>query len=96
MPGSTIRFATPAAPVCSWPSAILEPERVQGLSPDYGAVIDKVEVKMLSELSPREIEHDNPEIRRTEDMASFLSQLYNREVTPDDTVTVIRFSQIKD
>lgn len=61
----------------------------------FDAVIDKVEVKMLSDLSPREIEHDNPEIRRTEDMASFLSQLYNREVTPDATVTVIRFSQIK-
>ena len=61
----------------------------------FDAVIDKVEVKRLMELSPREIEHDNPEIRRTEDMASFLSQLYNREVTPDDTVTVIRFSQIK-
>jgi hypothetical protein len=61
----------------------------------FDAVIDKVEVKMLGDLSPREIEHDNPEIRRTEDMASFLSQLNNREVTPDDTVTVIRFSQIK-
>jgi hypothetical protein len=61
----------------------------------FDAVIDKVEVKTLGELSPREIEHDNPEIRRTEDMASFLSQLYNREVTPDDTVTVIRFSQIR-
>ena len=61
----------------------------------FDAVIDKVEVKTLGELSPREIEHDNPEIRRTEDMASFLSQLYNREVTTDDTVTVIRFSQIK-
>jgi hypothetical protein len=61
----------------------------------FDAVIDKVEVKTLAELSPREIEHDNPEIRRTEDMALFLSQLYNREVTPDDTVTVIRFSQIK-
>jgi hypothetical protein len=61
----------------------------------FDAVIDKVEVKTLGELAPREIEHDNPEIRRTEDMASFLSQLYNREVTPDDTVTVIRFSQIK-
>src|SRR5213593_758920 len=60
----------------------------------FEAVIDKVEVKTLGELSPREIEHDNPEIRRTEDMATFLSQLYNREVTPDDTVTVIRFSQI--
>ena len=58
-------------------------------------MIDKVEVKLLADLSPREVEHDNPEIRRTEDMASFLSQLYNREVTPDDTVTVIRFSQIR-
>ena len=60
----------------------------------FDAVIDKVEVKTLGELSPREIEHDNPEIRRTEEMASFLGQLYNREVEPDDLVTVIRFSQI--
>ena len=58
-------------------------------------MIDKVEVKTLAELSPREIEHDNPEIRRADEMATFLGQLYNREVTPDDTVTVIRFSQIK-
>jgi hypothetical protein len=61
----------------------------------FDAVIDKVEVKTLAELSPREIEHDNPEMRRPEDMALFLGQLYNREVLPDDTVTVIRFSQIK-
>jgi hypothetical protein len=60
----------------------------------FDAVIDKIEVKTLGELSPREIEHDNPEIRRTEDMATFLSQLYNRDVTLDDTVTLIRFSQI--
>ena len=61
----------------------------------FEAVIDKVEVKTLRELSPREIEHDNPEIRRLEEMQQFLGQLYNREVTPDDTVTVIRFSQIR-
>jgi hypothetical protein len=61
----------------------------------FDAVIDKVEVKTLAELSPREIEHDNPEMRRPEDMALFLSQLYNREVPADATVTVIRFSQIK-
>jgi hypothetical protein len=60
----------------------------------FDAVIDKVEVKTLGELSPREIEHDNPEIRRNDEMAHFLSQLYNREVGPDDVVTVIRFSQI--
>jgi len=61
----------------------------------FDAVIDKVEVKQLLELSPREIEHDNPEIRRWEDMAGWLSQLYNREVIGTDTVTVIRFSQIR-
>ena len=61
----------------------------------FDAVIDKVDVKTLGELSPREIEHDNPEIRRPDEMGVFLSQLYNREVTPEDTVTVIRFSAIK-
>jgi hypothetical protein len=60
----------------------------------FDAVIDKVEVKRLDELSPREIEHDNPEVRRPEEMAHFLSQLYNRDVTGEDTVTVIRFSAI--
>ena len=61
----------------------------------FDAVIDKVEVKRLMELSPREIEHDNPEIRRPEELANFLGQLYNREVTEADTVTVIHFSEIK-
>ena len=58
----------------------------------FDAVIDKVEVKRLGDLSPREIEHDNPEIRRVDELARFLGQLYNREVTEDDIVTVIRFS----
>ena len=61
----------------------------------FDAVIDKVEVKQLLDLSPREIESDNPEIRRWEDMAGWLSQLYNREVIGTDTVTLIRFSQIR-
>ena len=60
----------------------------------FDAVIDKVDVKRLDDLSPREIEHDNPEIRRTDEMARFLSQLYNRVVSEEDIVTVIRFSQI--
>jgi hypothetical protein len=62
----------------------------------FDAVIDKVDVKRLAELSPREIEHDNPELRRPEELAHFLSQLYNRDVSEEDTVTVIRFSQIVD
>ena len=58
------------------------------------AVIDSVEVKKVKELSPRDIEHDNPEFRRTEEMIHFLEQIYSRDVTVEDTVTVVRFSQI--
>jgi hypothetical protein len=61
----------------------------------FDAVIDKVDVKTLGELSPNEIEHDNPEIRDVEGMARFLGQLYNRDVSERDTITVIRFSSIK-
>jgi hypothetical protein len=62
----------------------------------FDAVVDKVDVKRLGDLSPREIEHDNPEIRRPEELAHFLGQLYNREVSQDETVTLIRFSAIHD
>jgi hypothetical protein len=60
----------------------------------FSAVIDDVEVKKISELSPRDIEHDNPEFRRLEETTNFLEQIYSRTIEPGDTVTVIRFSQI--
>ena len=60
----------------------------------FDAVIDSVDVKPVRDLSPRDIEHDNPEFRRLEDEVKFLEQIYGRTVGPDDIVTVIRFSQI--
>ena len=60
----------------------------------FAAVIDDVEVKRIEELSPRDIEHDNPEFRRLEDTVQFLEQIYTRSISEEDTVTVIRFSQI--
>jgi hypothetical protein len=55
-----------------------------------------VEVKKVKDLSPRDIEHDNPEFRRIDEMTHFLEQIYGRKVELDDTVTVVRFSQIVD
>ena len=60
----------------------------------FEAVIDAVEVKRVSELSPRDIEHDNPEFRRLEETIHFLEQIYGRAVERDDIVTVVRFSAI--
>jgi hypothetical protein len=60
----------------------------------FSAVVDDVEVKRVKELSPRDIEHDNPEFRRLDETVRFLEQIYGRPINEDDTVTVIRFSQI--
>jgi len=60
----------------------------------FEAVIDNVEVMKLAELSPRDIKHDNPEFRRQEELIKFLEQIYDRSVSPEDVVTVVRFSQI--
>jgi hypothetical protein len=60
----------------------------------FTAVIDDVEVKRVRDLSPRDIEHDNPEFRRLDETVGFLRQIYGRDVGHDDTVTVIRFSQV--
>jgi hypothetical protein len=60
----------------------------------FDAVIDSVEVKRVRDLSPRDIEHDNPESRRVEELMGFLKQIYDRPVDLDDVVTVVRFSQI--
>jgi hypothetical protein len=62
----------------------------------FEAVIDDVEVKQVADLSPRDIEHDNPEFRRLDETVHFLEQIYGREVSRDDAVTVVRFSQISD
>lgn len=60
----------------------------------FAAAIDDVEVKALRDLSPRDVEHDNPEFRRLEDTVGFLEKIYGRPIDLDETVTVIRFSQI--
>jgi hypothetical protein len=60
----------------------------------FQAVIDSVEVKRVRDLSPRDVEHDNPEFRRIEELMGFLQQIYDRPVDLDDVVTVVRFSQI--
>jgi hypothetical protein len=51
-------------------------------------------VKRVDELSRRDIEHDNPEFRRLDEMVHFLEQIYGRKVGMEDLVTVVRFSQI--
>jgi hypothetical protein len=60
------------------------------------AVIDRVETKLLRDVTPREIERDNAALREHADLVDFLSKIYGRKVALDDTVTVIHFSRVAD
>lgn len=60
----------------------------------YSAILDRVETKQISELSPRDIERENPEIRTQDEVISLLSRIYGEFVTPAHLVTVIYFSRV--
>ena len=60
----------------------------------FTAIIDQVTVKLASELTPREVEKESPELRRMEEVLSLLSRVYDRAVTPEDLVTIIHFSRV--
>jgi hypothetical protein len=60
----------------------------------FTAIVDSVTAKPASELTPREIEKESPEMRRPEDILNLLSRIYDRAVTPDDLVTIIQFSRV--
>lgn len=60
----------------------------------FTAIIDSVTVKSASDLTPREIEKESPELRRSEDVLNLLSRIYDKPVTPDDPVTIVQFSRV--
>lgn len=60
----------------------------------FTAIIDSVEVKPIDDLSPRDVERENPEFRRVDEVVNLLTQVYNRTVTLQDTITVVHFSEV--
>jgi hypothetical protein len=62
----------------------------------FTAIIDRIEVKRLAEVTPREIERDHPQLRRHEELLEFLSKIYQQPVTLDDEVSVIHFSRVEE
>ncbi len=60
----------------------------------YSAILDRVEVKTIDDLSPRDIERENPEFRSQDDVIGMLSRIYGDLITPTHTVTVVYFSRV--
>ncbi len=62
----------------------------------FTAILDKVEIKTLDELSPREVQKENPEFRATEDLLHLMRRIYSPDISVEDTVTVIHFSPVSE
>jgi hypothetical protein len=60
----------------------------------YTAILDRVEVKAIADLSPRDIERENPEFRNHDDVIAMMERIYGDFITPDRQVTVIYFSRV--
>ena len=53
----------------------------------YTAILDRVEVKTIEDLSPRDIERENHELRSQDDIIALLSRIYGEFITPQHRVT---------
>jgi len=62
----------------------------------FTAILDRVEVKTIDQLSPREIQKENPEFRTAEDLVHLLKRIYSDDISVEDTVTVIHFSPVSE
>ncbi len=62
----------------------------------FNAILDRVEIKTIDALSPREVQKENPEFRTTEDLVHLMRRIYSDDISVEDTVTVIHFSPISE
>lgn len=60
----------------------------------FTAVIDQVKVTTISQLTPDDLQGENPEMKSAHDCAEFLNQIYKSTVSVDSEVTVVYFSEI--
>ncbi len=62
----------------------------------FTAVIDRVTVKKVSELTPEDLSGENPDMKTPAAAATFLKSIYGREIELSDQVTVVYFSEVMD
>lgn len=62
----------------------------------YTAFLDKVRVKTMGTLTSKDLDHQNPEINSREELIADFEKIYKRRILPEDTVTVIYFTEVVD
>src|SRR2546425_9382450 len=62
----------------------------------FTAILDSVDVKLLADLSPRDIGKENPEFRTKDEVLQLLRRIYRPEISLEDTVSAINFSPVSE
>ncbi len=62
----------------------------------FSAILDSVEVKLVADISPRDITKENPEFRSRDEVLQLLRRIYGPEINLEDTVTVVYFSPVSE
>jgi hypothetical protein len=60
----------------------------------FTAILDMVEVKPIRDLTPRDIQRENPEFRTKDEVITLLSRVYDRPISEDSLITIIYFSPV--
>src|SRR2546421_11578629 len=62
----------------------------------FTAILDSVDVKLVADLSPRDISKENPEFRNRDEVLQLLRRIYGPEISLEDTISVIYFSPVSE
>lgn len=60
----------------------------------YTAVIDRVLVKPIYQLTSEDLQGENPDLTTIDELLVFLKSIYDKPLTDSDLVTVVYFSEI--
>ena len=60
----------------------------------FTAVLDRVLVKPIGQLTSEDIHSENPDVDTVDDVLVFLESMYEKTMMPTDKVTVVYFSEI--
>ena len=71
-------------------------DRFQKRKKVFTAVLDKVEVKKLRELTLQDLQGENPEMRNPQDAIEFLRQIYSQPISLESLVTVVWFWAVRE
>ncbi|MDF2568687.1 MAG: hypothetical protein K0R55_291 [Sporomusa sp.] len=60
----------------------------------YKAIVDRTLIKKFSDLTTKELIHQNPAITTVDELIRLFEEIYEKQIHVDDTVTVIHFSEL--